>query len=236
MKVSPKEMVQLISCWQRCEFEKIADLFNAFNNRTLINQRAVSFKLLEEDIQAIRNLDGLENLIIYLGAREAQTNHADDQPLFQLILQVKTSEQGRFDNCFLMQYDPDPMYLDSNGNLNDNGLDQISAESAFLFIVKWLETEHAELPGLFSSLTANAVNRVKSYTFDQQKSKLIVQDLSNLKSDLLVHMGVGIRVRNHPICFRPIIEVKPQNTKLSNNENGDYYDFSNPCPPICGGD
>ncbi|MEL7119933.1 MAG: hypothetical protein AAFO07_10840 [Bacteroidota bacterium] len=237
MLLPPKEVASYVEAWQRCNPNHVPNLFYAFNEENTQTERVVSYKLGMEEVQQLRKLNPSE-IRIHMGCRSGiDDSNVQQIPPFAPILQAYKSGLNKYENCLSLKWDPTPSFLTKDLFSVNSGVDQIPPEAAYLFILAWLECSYSDLANPFEAITTNLVKRVKFYSFEQEETKEIIKSINRMPDGayLYIHLGVGISVRQHPFSFRPVLQVVPLESSFDDDgDDGDFYDFSNPCPPKCG--
>jgi len=237
MHLPPSEVASFIESWQRCTPNHLPNLFYAFNEANKQTERVVSYRLGEESLKKIVDLKP-RHLKILMGCRTGtDSSIINQQPPFVPLLQAYVKKQQPYDHCFFMQWDPTPPFLETDDHSIQSGIDQIPAEGAYLFILGWLEYPYQELGRPFEGIAPHLVKRVRSYTFSENETQKILEVIGEQveKKTLYIHLGIGISVQKHPFSFRPVLQVLTEKGDAAEEgDDGDFFDFSNPCPPRCG--
>ncbi len=247
---SHKTVKRLAENWQRCRLDDLPALFSAYDKDQEQTERVVSYRLDPKSLKALlaaADKGGAFHFTVHLGLME---DYYHDQvptsPPFVLLIQVLHSSDDYQRNCYALTWAADSRFTDPLNT--DSGVNAIPAASAYLFVYSWLETPAHELGEAFESVAHEQDCRVKSYSFTEEESQSIKNDIerSARKGDpaLLLHLGKGIAVKGHPFSFRPVLEVenaanpnKPGKnsrnaTGALDDEGNSYYDFARPNPPF----
>lgn len=239
--LEPSEVATLRKDWQTCLPQQLPDAFYAFDKVDQQSERLVTTflegKALMNFLNIAKQTKGAQ-LIVYLGLdRSNLGEQIEDEPAFQLIVQVHGANVGENENCFLMEWEPNPLFPTNPYHPVTSGPDAIPSAAAYLFVLSWLETPFEELGDVFESSATLLGKRAKSYTFSVEESKDIFVALGDGNDTRLsIHLGKGLTVYQHPIPFRPIVEAGPHTeVKLRKMDDGgnSFFDFSNVCPPYC---
>lgn len=239
MSLPSVDVQSYVESWQRTLPGDLPALFYAYNASSGQTERVVSYVLEGEDLATFVALNPA-NIKVHMASQlESAASRIQTAPPFVPILQAYQSGQKDLSNSFLMTWDPNPPFLRTTDDSPLNGIDQIPPEGAYLFILAWLELSYQKLEHPFEAIAANLVKRVRSYTFNTEETQKILEMLgpSPLDKQLYIHMGLGISVQKHPFSFRPVLQVHTIGTDPLDGDDGDdgFFDFSNPCPPRCGG-
>lgn len=250
--LKPAQVATLRKNWQTCLPQQLPDAFYAFDVKDQQSERLVTTYLEGKSLQRLlkiaqqiknrkkdKSKEKYPQLVVYLGLdRSYMSDKIEDQPAFQLIVQVKGKKAGKNENCFLMNWEPNPLFPTNPYHKVTSGPDAIPSAAAYLFVLSWLETPIEELADVFESSATLLGKRAKSYTFSYEESKDILEALGNGKSTRLsIHLGKGLTVYQHPIPFRPIVEAGPRTdvymARSLDDGGNSFFDFSKVCPPYC---
>lgn len=239
MLLPPSEVMSFTESWQRCTPNNLPNLFYAYNENTRQTERVVSYVLRGESVKKVVELKP-SNITILMGCRTGSDNGSIQLlPPFAPMIKAGLPDVNYSKDCFLLEWAPTPPFLQDAGKSTENGVDQIPAEGAYLFILGWLEYQYHQLGTPFEAIAPHLVKRVKSYIFGKAETQKIIEAIGPDPEQALIyiHMGIGIRVQKHPFSFRPILQITKALQDTGNEEDGDgeFFDFSNPCPPRCGG-
>jgi hypothetical protein len=237
MFLPPSEVTSYVESWQRCAPNQVPNLFYAFNADNDQTERVVSYRIDNGSINKLLKIKP-DNLIVRMACRPGTDfDQIQEKPPFVPILEAYEKGNKKFENCFLMQWDPEPPFLDDDERSNLSGIDQIPPEGAYLFIIAWLEYQYSQLGKPFEGIAPNLVKRVKSYIFNSAETAEILKNLEEGTENkvLYIHMGIGISVQQHPFSFRPVLQVHDESGTEGDDDGDSFFDFSNPCPPRCGG-
>lgn len=234
--------------WQRCRQEDLPRAFYAYDDEEKQGERVVSYRLKKGDVKKLTKQasnGGSFQFIVHLGLYPGDMGgRITNDPAFALYLQVLNEDNKWQENCLELVWAENTRFSASDENSNSKA-NAIPAASAYLFVHSWLEMEESELDRPFTAATRVMGKRVKAYIFSAAESLSILQDLKNSsKGQLLIHLGSGLAVWDHPFSFRPVMEVPgavsmcdplppvPRNaTGLTNDDGDSFYDFGRPHPP-----
>lgn len=236
---------QEIANWQQTLPNQLPPSFSAFNKGQ--TDRVSAFSIDATALQAIVD-SSPEFLRIHIGLKkQGEITVVGDQPNVQFYLEGVQPPplkgkmvKAQVNEMVALNWDPNPPFLTEGFYGPDSGVDEIPSEGALLFLMGWLETAYEDIANAFDGLNSktNQVQRVRYYTFSADESGKILeflkQDPSNTK--LYLYLGKTIAVSDHPMEFRPVVEVRIEATTNAINGGGGgshFFDFANPCPPIC---
>ena len=181
-----------------------------------------------------------KQLRIRIGIAEgADYNKIPEEPYAQFFVEGVNPQNGKA-MIERLGWVANPPFLSEGFVGPDSGVDEIPSEGALLFLMGWLETDYADIANAFDGLNpkTNQVQRFRSYTFSEDESLKIFNLIENNlnESMLYLYMGKTIAVSMHPMEFRPVVEVRINESNNADNNGGGgshFFDFANPCPPFC---
>lgn len=237
--------------WQTTLPDNLPTLFYAFDETQSQTERVAGFRITDQDQFKLLLDSKPERLRIHLGANpDYDSNIVPSYPAVQFFIEGLKSKGETVTLQF--EWDPNPPFLEKGAYGQDSGPNEIPVDGAILFAQAWLETPYDSIRDAFEGADSrNLVQRVKSYTFQEDETASIITQLEKYTGDvqLNLYLGNSIPVTNHPFGFRPVLEVRPvpfipaektkaKASKKDNNGGGGgdgstFFDFSNPCPPVC---
>lgn len=210
--------------WMTCPRLDIPDLFY-FSDKNGLQNRVYGFTMEKHDLDTM--FGALEhapdiNLRFYLAAKSVVSANSD--PAFIPIIQG-------FDALHV------PNSINENSFLPTGTIygasDNITQEEAEEMISTWQDYYKPSLPDLFES----NLGRIRYTTFSIEDSNNIRSFCKNLENcDLSLKIFLGFefpreKEPNKPFGFRIVLEVSAlPSSGLTFTE---FYEFSNPCPPLC---
>lgn len=233
------------AAWQTCLPGNIPTLFYAYDETENQTERVAAFRITDQ--QQLNNLVSSKptRLRIHLGADPGfDFNTVPSTSAIEFYFEGLTTNGSNLTLKF--EWDPNPPFLEEGAYGPDSGPNEIPPDGAILFAKAWMETPYEMISDAFEGFDSkNLVQRVKSYTFLKDETTSILSKLeegitAGHETHVCLYLGNSIPVSGHPFGFRPVIEIRPIiNSKKTKSLNGDgsgstFFDFSSPCPPICG--
>ncbi|WP_367390416.1 hypothetical protein [Lewinella sp. LCG006] len=231
------------AAWQTCLPGNLPTLFYAFDESENQTERVAAFRITDQVELNNLLLSKPERLRIHLGADPGfDFNTVPSSPAVEFYFEGLT--KGGTNITLAFEWDPNPPFLEDGTYGPNSGPDEIPPDGAILFAKAWMETPYNMIGDAFEGYDSkNLVQRVKSYTFQEDETAALLSNLekglASNETHVCLYLGNSIPVSGHPFGFRPVIEIRPiTNSRKTKTLNGDgsgssFFDFSSPCPPVC---
>lgn len=231
--LSPEQMSLYKHSWATCTTSAIPDLFSAYHRKDGIAKRISAFYLDRSELPPQDELSGATVQIHMACDPELSNDKIHDKPRFFPILAFVP-------NGFYYRLQWDEVF---DGNIPENNQQQVIHESIgkrtmHELLTGWCLCKHQDLSAPFEGLYFHIQQRVVFYEFTDD-SQQILEDIYKAPQNIIrVVMGVGHPMggNRHPFSFRPILQVGTSAGKGLQGQDGEecQYEFSYPCPPVCG--
>lgn len=224
-----------IANWQQTLQNNLPVAFTAYDASKGQTDRVSCYMLDHSALQGLID-SAPQKLRLHLGlASGADFSSIPSTPYAQFYLEGLLPGSGAAVTV-QMNWEPNPPFLLSGFTGPDSGVDEIPSEGALLFVMGWLETAYQDISTAFDGLNmvTNQVQRVRYYTYSADESGRIIELLkNNTNSKLYLYLGKTIPVTAHPMGFRPVLEVRIDDSAGAGGGGSHFFDFANPCPPAC---
>ena len=243
---TPQEMYEY---WENCKTKNLVDLF--FNTT---GYRATSYSLDSDALSQLFDNSG-DDLVfrVFMGANPGipYGQEGVSAPSFTPIFQVHTPSTNanatpdpNTNSIVATWYTTPPIDLN---NLQQQGLDPtktslkspivipfdvVSIQQAIKMIMNWT----IYLKGSLYQLVESAMGRLKFTTFNNSDAGIIKSNYNyfrhnDMNPELIIYLGFSMPVAiEHGFGLRIILELKASDANANYSQ---YYEVSNPCPPLC---
>ncbi len=212
--------------WEDWPTQSLANLF--YYTQGGVSQKVIQYQLNEQQFKDLMDpLDDEKSIEIRI-YMAVTPNRDPSVPFYTPIIQAYNVDAIPTDVNYNSDY---PSFIPGPvPNDRQSAKREVPKEEAEKMINDWYHYLRQNVPNLFES----AGKRLAWTTFDKCDSDRIRGVFKNHPSgSVILNLYLGYSVTTEPqrpYGFRTILEVN-----ANNGEDQLFFEFSNPCPPLCGG-